>query len=605
MVCAEPAEINQATGLLKNSLGTPVPAAPPDAGTGDGATGDGGVNMVIGVAGGTVSGAGAEVVVPAGALAQDQTVSIQMATTGYPSLPAGAVLLSSVLAIEPHGQAFSKPVTVSVGFTARPETTPELITAAPGGSWASVAGATVTGASMQAMVAHFSFFAVIGLSLDGGAGGTTGTGGAAAGSSGTGGAGGCTSPQTSFGAIGQGDSNPNFRSGMGALGTNVMYIFSGYVAPLGDGGTQTWDTEVYVQAFDPKSGASKGPSRSIFAVPTMGLTSGGVPPFYVTNAAVAPTGEIAVLYYLAIGPESLYLAFLSPSTAGGSSDGGSADGLTYQKTVLVNANSPYVTFPGEPADHMPQVIWSNTSQTFIVSARIGNTYALYKYAPDGQAAGSIDPVPTNVSDNGVGSSIGSVGESGNLLGYAYTCAQKASACLTILDENENPVGQPIVLGDNLLGGASWAGVAGTAKGFVWFYDGQEQSAQFPNGFVGEAFVSTSTDGGIAGGDAGAVGAGTFPGFTFTPRPIDGRLVADDVGTGGGGGVGAALVYSDGSVKFAYVTADGAGHQGPYTAIPQGGGAGAMSITNFNGSFAISSYTPATNSAQVVATGICP
>ncbi len=67
----------------------------------------------------------------------------------------------------------------------------------------------------------------------------------------------------------------------------------------------------------------------------------------------------------------------------------------------------------------------------------------------------------------------------------------------------------------------------------------------------------------------------------------------------------ALVYDDGTVKFAYVNADGAGHQGPYTVIPQGGGAGAMSITNFDGRFAISSYTPATHSAQVIETGICP
>jgi hypothetical protein len=42
MVCAEPGEINQTTGLLDNSLSTPVPAAPPDAGAGDGATGDAG-----------------------------------------------------------------------------------------------------------------------------------------------------------------------------------------------------------------------------------------------------------------------------------------------------------------------------------------------------------------------------------------------------------------------------------------------------------------------------------------------------------------------------------------------------------------------------------
>ena len=161
-------------------------------------------------------------------------------------------------------------------------------------------------------------------------------------------------------------------------------------------------------------------------------------------------------------------------------------------------------------------------------------------------------------------------------------------------------GQPIVLPDTT-GQGAWAAVAGTAKGFVYFYEAAG-TTQFPNGFVGEAFVATSPDGGIVGGDADA---GAFPGFTVGPNATDGRAVADDVGTGGNAGVGAALLYSDGPVKFVYVNADGAGHLGPYTVIPQGGGPGTMSITNFNGHFAISSYTPATHSAQVIETGICP
>lgn len=65
-----------------------------------------------------------------------------------------------------------------------------------------------------------------------------GVGGASAGSLGGTTGTGCQSPQTSFGLIGQGDSNPNFQSGVGALGTNVMYIFSSYeTLVVGDGGT--------------------------------------------------------------------------------------------------------------------------------------------------------------------------------------------------------------------------------------------------------------------------------------------------------------------------------------------------------------------------------
>ncbi len=384
-------------------------------------------------------------------------------------------------------------------------------------------------------------------------------------------------PQTSFGLIGQGDSNPKFQSAVGALGPNVMYIFSSYNPP-GDGGMGSTDYEVYVQAFDPKSGASKGPSKSLFVDPTANPKV--QESYYVTSAAVAPSGEIALLYFSQIGTgKDLYAMFLSPSTAGGSSDGGSVDGLALQKVVLVSDGNPYVTYPGAPADHSPQVIWSKTSQTFIVSYNDGGgdfDYC-YKYSSDGQVAGSSNPVPTNVPSNRSGQTAGSVGESGDLLGFAYGCGGGlASACLTILDESENLVGQPMVLANNL-GAISWAGVAGTAKGFVYVYDGQQQSTQFPNGFVGEAFVSTSADGDV--GVAGDGGVTTFPGFTFASRAIDGRAVADNIGTGGGAGVGLALVYDDTTVKFAYVSADGAGHLGP--------------------------YTPATHSAQVIETGICP
>jgi hypothetical protein len=428
----------------------------------------------------------------------------------------------------------------------------------------------------------------------------------AAGSSGLAGSGG-SSCATSFGSIGQGDSNPNFLSGVGALGTNVMYIFS---SDMSQTSAAAVSQEIYVQSFDPKSGTSKGPSQSLFVAQTFENVGTDADPtqFFVTSAAVSPTGEIVVLYYIEdVSPgaydKALHAAFLSPSAEGGSSDGGGVDGLTFQKTVLVSEKT-YVTGPGGPADHSPQVIWSNTSQTFIVSYNDGggDFDYFYKYTSGGQAAGGADPVPTNVSGNTSGQTEGSVGESAALLGFAYGCGGGlASACLTILDESENLVGQPIIMANNL-GAISWAGIAGTAKGFVYAYDQQQGSTQFPKGFVGEIFVSTSPDGGIAGGDADA---GSFPGFNFTNRAIDGRLVADDIGTGGSAGVGMALVYDDSTVKFAYVNSDGAGHAGPYTVIPQGGGAGTMSITNYNGNFAISSYTHETNSAQVVETGICP
>jgi hypothetical protein len=598
-VCAEPAEINAQTKLLEKSLGTPVPAAPPDAGAGDGAPGDGGPGVIVGRAGGTVSGPGGEVVVPAGALAQDQTLSIHVATSGVPALPAGAVLLSGVLAFEPHGQSFAVPVTMTVAFDPRPGTTPQLITASPGGSWGAVAGAMSDGASMRAMVAHFSFFAVIGLTSDGGAddvpvGDASGDGGA--GHAGTA----CPSPETSFGLIGQGDSNPGFQSGVGALGTNVMYIFSSDEVPVGDAGAQQF--QIYVQAFDPKTGASKGPSHPLFEAPTLGLSvPPGNTPFVVASAAVAPTGDIALLYYIqAVGPRggALYAAFLSPSAAGAGADGG-ADGLTLQNVVLVTDTYVYVTKPSEGnGDNTPRVFWSNASQTFVVSFQWGaNLVTLNKFSVGGQMAGGRGPVPTLQASNGVGS-YGVVGESGTLLGVDYMGSQDhtGEVGLTLLDESGNLVGGPLLLakGDTNL---AWTGIAGTAQGFVCFYNQVGQQA------AAEVFVSTSPDGGLVGADGGAASA--FPGFTLPGKAVDIRTIADDVGKGGKGGVGVALVLDGGSVGFAYVSADGLGHQGPYQALAHGGGKSSVSMTNYNGSFAISAYSGATGSTQVVATGVCP
>jgi hypothetical protein len=139
-------------------------------------------------------------------------------------------------------------------------------------------------------------------------------------------------------------------------------------------------------------------------------------------------------------------------------------------------------------------------------------------------------------------------------------------------------------------------VAGTAKGFVYFY------GIIPGARVGEVFISTSPDAGIVGGDiSGEGGLGKFPGFSFNTPAVFGLAIADDVGTGGSGGVGVAL-YDGSGVSFAYVSADGIGHQGPISVFPS---ANAMTMTNLNGSFAISAYSQAATSTQVVASGICP
>jgi hypothetical protein len=432
-----------------------------------------------------------------------------------------------------------------------------------------------------------------------GAGGTagsgaTGTAGAQGnGGSGAGGSSACANPQASFGLIGQGDSNPNFWSGVGALGPNVMYIFSGFVGPQG-GDAGAFSLEVYVQAFDPKTGVSKGASKPLFSPPLTGyggtfMASGQVNLF---SAAVSPTGDIALVYELLSGGHALYVAFLSPST---SNDGG-VDGLQLQNVQLLAT-----VFYGGSAQ--PRVIWSNASQTFIVNYEgpISNHISVSKFAVGGQAAGSISPVPMLNANQGTQRN-GAVGESGNLLGVQYITDDGVGPAegLTILDESENVVGKPIILasGSSIDTQLAVLSVAGTAQGFVSFYTTVNQ------GVFGELFVSTAPDAGTVGAPADG-GVGAFPAFTITGKFLEACAIADDVGTGGKGGVGLALVADTGAVSFAYVSADGVGHQGPYQVFAQGGGQDSMWMTNLNGNFAISNYNSTLHSAQVIETGICP
>jgi hypothetical protein len=578
-----------------------VPDAPPDAGAGDGATADGGVNTVIGTAGGMLSGAGAEVVVPAGALAEDQMVSIAAAASGYPPLPVGAVLLSSVLAFEPHGQLFTKPVTVSIGFTARSGATPQLITAAPGGSWASVAGAIMSGASMQALVAHFSFFAVIGLGIDGGSDGTTGTGGA----------GGCTSPQTQFGLIAQGDSNPGFTSSVGVRTATQFLVFSGYNGPdpSADGGTSDGGGAnvnlIYWQAFDPTTAKSVGPAQ-----PLVLTDSTSVGYIYLDDVSIAPTGEIALLYThidsvhaLASG---LSVAFLAPTANAGSA------GPQVQQNVQIESaqvgNPPLVNGPNQG---QPHAIWSTLSNAFVFSWTYFPSLPqvrVRKFLANGSpAGGDTDTVPTNLDPSvcyGCASpqyESGSVGTSGPLFGVAYLNGIRPR--LTLLDAQGNEVGTSLQLAlaqAGLAAGSAsyyWVATAGTAQGFVYF------SGTLP---VSEFFVPTTPDGGVAavadGGIAMLDGGAPLAGFSLTGNQgaVIGRAISDD--TGGAGGVGAVLLYTDGA-HFIYVNADGVTHVGPTTVISHAfGGGDEVAVTEFGGSFGVSLYSNAEHLTRMAASG---
>src|SRR5580658_2463717 len=128
----------------------------------------------------------------------------------------------------------------------------------------------------------------------------------------------CLSAQTQFGSTAQGDSNPNFTSGVGVRTATQLLIFSGY-AGGGDAGDAGTDNLVYVQAFDPTTANSLGPAQPLFAAPT----GAG---FVLESASVAPTGEIALAFNYggsanwasaSSSQTSLYAAFLGNSADAG------------------------------------------------------------------------------------------------------------------------------------------------------------------------------------------------------------------------------------------------------------------------------------------------
>ena len=351
------------------------------------------------------------------------------------------------------------------------------------------------------------------------AGGAGGAAGAAAGASGTGGAAGATgnggtglgcvgsvSSPVTFGDIGQGDTNASFQSGVGALGTNVMYVFSGATSSTGS-------QEIYLQAFDPKSGASKGAAQPLFAPPTLGFESGSYVGGSVTlfSSAVAGMGNIALAYQLinkTTSDAALYVAFLGSSAAG---DGG-VEGLQLIDVELVSTS---FTAGASGDQNDPKIFWSNASQTFVLNYATPSPalttltnplqMSINKYTGTGQSAGGIAVVPllpdqTSVTHRDL-SSNGSVGEAGSLLGVFYQGGldNPNAVNLTTLDESEDLVGAPEVIGGNGRGG--WAAIAGMAKGFVCAYFGVQ--------YVNVDFVPVS---------GGTVADGGISGFSLTSLP---------------------------------------------------------------------------------------
>ncbi len=423
----------------------------------------------------------------------------------------------------------------------------------------------------------------------GGNGGGSSGGGGSGSSSGSndGGSSGssCPSPETTFGYAVHGDSNPSFTSGVVARTADSLFIFSYLDGPTpDDGGVEV--QAVYAQAFDPSTGNSKGPAQPLFTVPA--TVQGG--DRAVSSAAVAPTGQIALLYYYYPDASGgLWAAFLD--SAGGGDSGAAGLQVVHQVELV----TPY--FDGADPAH---VICSNASQSFVISW-VGNANAIEasveKFLPTGEAAGggdSVVPTDDNGSVQGEPAYVGegSAGESGNLLGVYYESALAShQPALTMLDSTGNQVGQPVYLAGGTSNGG-WGTLAGTAQGFVSVFNPPQATG------TSVVFVPVA-DGGVVTSDAGAFPTLAFPGTAAG----EGRAISDSVGPGARGGVGVALFESSSSVTFAYVTADGATYEGPVAPFAATNING-YSLSTFGGSFIVGAFNDQTGSTTAAATG-CP
>ena len=388
-------------------------------------------------------------------------------------------------------------------------------------------------------------------------------------------------PQTQFSFVAEGDTNPNFISGVGLRTATQLLIFNGYHGPdptaSPDAGSAAATVNyVYVQAFDPISAKSLGPAQPLFAANTSDSYN-----LTLQAAAISPGGQIALIYQS--GGAGMGAAFLDTLSA----DAGTGT-VKYQVNHLVPLEV-------SPLGSQPQAIWSAVYGAFVFSWRYGPggswPIKLRKFLSDGRSAGGdTDSVPTTVSNNDTsGYSSGTVATSRTLFGVAYLASGSNYPYVTVLDALGNQVGTTLPLQPSPAG-ATWVTAGGTNAGFVTFYD---------QGGVGASLVPVTSDGAVPAVQS-SVDAGVLPGFHFsgTKSAVYARALNDDVG--GAGGVGLAILYNDG-VAFAYVNADGLTHVGPASMMAHAYANGDyLNISNFAGSFALSLYSSGEHKTRVAA-----
>jgi hypothetical protein len=274
---------------------------------------------------------------------------------------------------------------------------------------------------------------------------------------------------TLFGHVATSDSDPHYTSGVGLLTSTEFLTFNAYVGPdssdggVADGGTATLVNRIDVQHFDPKTGKSKGNATPLLTA--AGDGSG----LYINGAAVAPTGEIAIIYAAATGGTDgtnfgVYLAFLD-------------------KNLDLNQTTQFVALGSARWQDQSHVQWLNGR--FVASSVIGynsQTIKLGKFAADGSTAGGTSAIPTD-DPSGYVTAYDNYGQgevafsAAGLFAASYLNVQSLVPYLTILDTLGTEVGSPISLPAATAGsyGGTFVSVAGTSQGFVAVYNGTSPS----------------------------------------------------------------------------------------------------------------------------------
>ena len=399
-----------------------------------------------------------------------------------------------------------------------------------------------------------------------------------AGTAGSGG-GNCTGKSpNAFGYTATSDSDTHYRSGVGVLTATEFLTFNGYFGPGStdaDGGQPAPVNRIDVQHFDAVTAKSKGRATSLLTA------AGDGNGLYVNGAAVAPTGEIAIIYTaLSFNTWGVYLAFLN-------------------KDLTVNQTAQFVALGSDAYHDQSHVQWIGGK--FVASSVVGSnpvTVKVAKFGANGANAGGISVMPTDdpsghVRWNNAGE--GAMASSGNQLALAYYSAIDSLPYVSIVDGTGTLIGNPIglPLAQSAYGPDTLAvAIAGTDQGFMAVYPGT--SSTKANSLLA-TFVSTSLP-----VDAGVSPAGTtysFPGGYPFPSPWATRGSSDGVGAG------FAVLYPDGSVSFLYFSGNGSGHASPQSVLTQANAASAsdeVQITNFGGRFAVSLHSSAEHLTRVVA-----